>query len=618
MSRLVLDVESDGLLPELTTLHSLVLRDVATNDIVASCSHHEGPSIEHGLTLAANADVVYAHNGIDFDTRAIQKVYPRWQMRGKLRDTLVIARMRFAHIKDTDYQRFRQKKLPGKLIGSHSLKAWGYRLGMLKGTFGEDADWATWSPEMQRYCELDTDVTRALVLHLRKSRLAPESIETEHELAHYLVKQEENGVVFDLASALDLRGTLAEKRQELEVQLQGMFKPWYRKGKEFTPKVNNTKLGYVKGRTQTKIILTHFKPSSRQHIADRLVRVYGWKPDAWTPGGQPQLDDDTIEALDLPAAQPLVDYLLVSKRLGQIADGKQAWLKHIVEQPEGHYLIHGRVNQGGTVTHRASHSNPNLGQVPRTGSPYGEECRALFGVPEGWLMLGADASGLELRCLAHYMARWDGGAYGRTVVEGNNEDGTDVHSVNRDALGLEGSEGRNLTKTFVYALLYGSGDENLGRVLNPALSGAKAKALGKKYRARLMKGLPALDRLTAAVKQKAKRGYLQAIDGRRVYVRSDHAALNSLLQSAGAIICKRWIVEANRRLTAEFGPQGWDGQWAAMLWVHDEIQLAVRPDIAERAARIVVESIEHMTEHFKFRVPLTGEAKLGRTWAETH
>jgi DNA polymerase I-like protein with 3'-5' exonuclease and polymerase domains len=228
-------------------------------------------------------------------------------------------------------------------------------------------------------------------------------------------------------------------------------------------------------------------------------------------------------------------------------------------------------------------------------------------------MLGADASGLELRCLAHYMARWDGGTYGDIVVNG------DIHSANRDALGLEGKPGRDVAKRFIYAFLYGAGDPLLGWILDSKLTERQAKKAGKELRAKFLAGLPALAKLIDAVKTQAlTNGYLTVLDGRRIAVRHEHAALNSLLQTAGALVCKYWGVEFSRRLTERYGPQGWDGQWAALLWIHDEYQMAVRPVIAEDAAEIVVASIRHMTDHFKFRCPLTGEAKLGGTWAETH
>jgi DNA polymerase I-like protein with 3'-5' exonuclease and polymerase domains len=247
----------------------------------------------------------------------------------------------------------------------------------------------------------------------------------------------------------------------------------------------------------------------------------------------------------------------------------------------------------------------------------------LGGVP--WIQMGADASGLELRCLAHYMARYDNGAYARTVVEGTQDEGTDPHSITRDTHGLGefGKKGRDVAKTWIYAWLYGAGDEKLGLILSevlcPGANEKRLKALGAESRAKFLKRLPALSYVVEAVQHAARtRGYVKLIDGRRALCRAEHSALNTLLQGTGAVLFKRAIVEFASRMTAQFGPQGWDGRWAALIWYHDEIQVALQKIIAEQAQAIAVASVEHMTEHYSFRCPLTGEAKLGHNWAECH
>jgi DNA polymerase I-like protein with 3'-5' exonuclease and polymerase domains len=285
-----------------------------------------------------------------------------------------------------------------------------------------------------------------------------------------------------------------------------------------------------------------------------------------------------------------------------------------VHPATGIHHIHGRVKQNHAATHRASHVSPNVAQVPKVGSPYGAECRELWHVPVGWVQIGADASGLELRCLAHYMGRWDGGAYGREVIGG------DIHTVNQKAAGLAT---RNEAKTFIYAWLYGEGDEARGaKFLPKTATSAQKRRKGKKVSEDFLKGLPALAKLKAMVTSKLTQnggpGYMLLPDQRRVYIRQEHSALNYLLQGAGAIICKRWIVTFNRKLIAEFGQQGWTGKWAALGWIHDEVQLAVRPEIATRVQEILVESIRHMTQHFNWRCPLDGEAKVGANWKDCH
>jgi DNA polymerase I-like protein with 3'-5' exonuclease and polymerase domains len=352
----------------------------------------------------------------------------------------------------------------------------------------------------------------------------------------------------------------------------------------------------------------------------------------FTDSGKPQVDENAVRGLPYPIIPDLLEYLLLDRRLGQLAEGKEAWFKHATDTRAlggmitGMFHIHGSCNPGGTVTHRCSHAYPNLGQVPKVGKPWGEECRALYTVPEGWVQMGADESGLELRCLAHYMGKYDNGVYARTIVEGNNADKTDIHSVNQRALGLPDepadgrtTKGRDAIKTYFYAYLYGAGDLKLGKILYPGKSETQQQKLGAASRKRFLGGLPALKLLTDELDKKVReQGYLRLPDGRLAYIRHAHAALNTLLQGAGAVISKRWTVEFSDRMTARFGPQGWNGKWAALGFIHDEIQVAVRPEIQEEACLIAVEAARYITEVFQWRCPLDGEAKLGGNWKETH
>jgi DNA polymerase-1 len=324
--------------------------------------------------------------------------------------------------------------------------------------------------------------------------------------------------------------------------------------------------------------------------------------------------------LHYPPVVLLQEYLTVDKRLGQLAEGKEAWLRHFRLDPRtGLQHIYGRVLQNGTITHRAAHAKPNLGQVPKVGSPYGADCRELFTVPAGWVMVGADASGLEARCLGHYVARYDNGAYADLLLKG------DVHTANQKAFGLpdgvdkNGRKFRDRAKTGYYAWLFGAGPDKMGKTCYPEKPAKQWKQIGLTLIKRMLSSAPGLEYLIDKLQPKVKSpGYLTSLDERRVYVRHSHAVLNSLIQCAGAVICKRWIVVFNRRLVAELGPQGWDGKWAALGWIHDEVQLAVRPEYVEQVKNILVESIESLTDHFKFRCPLTGEAKVGGNWKETH
>jgi hypothetical protein len=625
LRHVVFDVETNGLLEESTRVHSLVVRDMESDSLLSCANGEPGyEPIERGLSLLSEAEKLYAHNGISFDYPMLQKLYPGFTIKGTLLDTYVTASMRWAHIKESDFARHRKGRLPGNLIGSHKLEAWGYRLGVKKVGV-EIEDWSQWTPLMQSRCESDTAITKALVQRIRAAGVSAEAIETEHELAVYLSQQERNGWPFDVKNAVDLQGQLAGKRQTISNGLIEFFGSWLvRDGKERVPKRDNKKTGIVAGCSYSKLKLVEFNPASHDHIANRLTKLYGWTPSEFTASGKPMVDVNVMKGLTYPPVSQLQEYLLLEKRLGQIVEGKEAWLKHITkERIEGGKItglshVHGRVIQNKAITHRAAHAKPNVAQVPKVGNPYGAECRALWHVPDGWVQLGSDASGLELRILAHYMAKWDDGAYVKVLLEG------DVHSVTQEALieylgSLDKKVGRDRAKTFFYAFLYGAGDVKLGKILVPGKSEKEHKHIGAHARSLFVNKLTALGYLVEAIQRKANKcGYLNLIDGRRCYIRHEHAALNSLIQGTGAVICKRWIVHFNRAFQREFGPQGWRNQWAALGWIHDEVQIALRPAIQEPASQIIVQEIRALTDHYHFRCPLDGEAKIGRNWKETH
>ena len=389
-------------------------------------------------------------------------------------------------------------------------------------------------------------------------------------------------------------------RDRLEVVLKETFKPWTVTLPDFIPKRANKTLGYLAGVPVPRVKTVMFNPRSRPHIANRITALYGWVPEKFTDAGAPQVDEEVMKDLPYPEAPLLTEYLMVSKRLGQLSEGDNAWMKLVTKGK-----IHGSINQNGAVTGRATHSRPNISQVPSGSSEYGEECRALFTVPPGWTLVGADASGLELRCLAHYMARWDSGAYGEALLNG------DIHTVNQKAAGLPT---RANAKTFIYGFLYGAGDAKVGQIV-----GGTAVD-GKKLKTKFLKGLPALKYLKEAVQLKAKNdGCLRGLDGRSIHIRSSHAALNTLLQSAGALVCKQWVVTLESHLRSKGMAHGWEGDYALCAWSHDEVQIACRtPEIAYEVAKVAMESVTEVGELFNFRCRLNGEAKQGTTWAMTH
>ena len=458
---LLFDIETDGLLnpiynkdgtvtPPLSKVHCLVTIDADTGAV----NRYHGDDIEsHGLPALASADALGGHNIIKFDLPALERIYGWKYEHGDIYDTLIVSKLGFADIKDADLKLYKKSLLPGKLIGSHSLKAWGYRLDCRKGTYAEDTEdcWETWSQAMEDYCEQDVRVTQMLYWTLQKKDLPPLAVWLEHEFCKIIVRQEQRGVGFDFEAAEVLLSDLLDQREKAGRKLKELFGSWEVELKPLIPKRDNKARGYVKGVPVRKFKTVAFNPASRDHIANRLMALHGWKPQEFTEGGKPKVDEKIISKLPYPEVPTILDYLLLDKRLGQLSEGDNAWLKLVrlrgyTKQGKRIARIHGSVNTGGAVTGRCTHAYPNLAQVPAAKSRYGKECRTLFIPTEGMTLVGCDASGLELRCLAHYMARWDNGKYGHTVASGKQEDGTDIHSVNQRAAGLPT---RDDAKTFI-------------------------------------------------------------------------------------------------------------------------------------------------------------------------
>ncbi|HEL3156943.1 TPA: DNA polymerase [Stenotrophomonas maltophilia] len=610
---LVFDCETNGLLDELDTIHCISLQEVdetgaPRGPILSANDHGTGEmTVRQAVERLKKAKRVVGHNIAGFDIPAIAKVFPDFKVQAYF-DTLLMSTLVYPDLKDRDFKARKKQGanpvLPGKLIGRHALEAWGYRLGRWKGDYAAQMaargldPWAQWSQEMDDYCDQDVAVTQALFALLMSKGLPTEAIELEQAVAPILSRQQRYGYLFDQEKARELECILVSRRTALEAELRKVIPPWKVVKRKFVPKRDDKRRGYVKGVEVTTYKDVVFNPASRQHIADRLTAMYGWQPQEFTEKGQPKIDEEVLGALKFPIIPLLLEHFIVNKRLGQLAEGDEAWLKAIKKDGR----IHGSVNQNAAVTGRMTHSKPNIAQVPKCGVPYGKECRSLFCVPTGKLQVGADASGLELRCLAHFMAKHDGGEYAKVILEG------DIHSVNQSAAGLPT---RDNAKTFIYAFLYGAGDAKLGSIVG------KGRQAGAKLRSKFLAGLPALEKLVRGVKKRAaEKGYLIGLDGRKLHIRSDHAALNTLLQSAGALVMKKALVILDADLQAAGLVPGVHYEFLAN--VHDEWQIEVDEDKAEFVGKTAQAAIRKAGDHFGFRCPLDGEFKIGRNWAETH
>jgi DNA polymerase-1 len=574
---LVFDIETDDL--NATTIWCIVAVD--ENDKVYT---FDPSQIDEGIKLLQSADKLIGHNIIGFDIPVIKKLKGiDLYHADKVIDTLVLSRL------------FKPTRESG-----HGLEAWGYKLNVRKQ---DKPDFENYSKEMLTYCTQDVILNKRLFDFLKKESagFSKESINIEHEITQILTQQKDNGFKFDLKQATELVSILNEKLKQVEHTVQEVFKPRWVDVKKVTPKLRKdgtlSKVGLTDYEYEEILQTKNYKPfmrkaleefnlGSRKQIGEYLIK-FGWKPNKFTPTGQPIVDEGTLKKIThIHEAKLIADYLLYQKRIAQI----NSW----IEAVENDDRVHGSVISTGTITGRMSHRNPNMAQVPSVSSEYGKECRACWTVDEGNVLLGVDASGLELRMLAHYM---DDKEYTNAILNG------DIHTTNQKLAGLKS---RDQAKTFIYALIYGAGDEKIGTIIGGS------RAAGKKLRERFLSSLPAYKSLKERVDRAAEKGFLKGLDGRKILLRHKHAALNTLLQGGGAIVMKKALCILDKRLRQ----CGVDFKFVANI--HDEWQIEVKECQANRVGQLAVQSIVDAGTYFNMRCPLDGEFKIGGSWDVTH
>jgi DNA polymerase I len=607
--RLAFDIEADGLLDTVAKIHCIVVADLDRDEITEYGQTEITAALEH----LGRAAYLTGHNICGYDLAVLQRLYGWTPVPDcTVVDTLIVSRLIFPHIAELDDRVGAiTKQTFGKLRGRYSIEAWGVRLGIVKP--GTDIDWSTWSPEMQERCVGDVRICKALWHILQPDSYSQDAIKLEHRAAEICERISAVGVPFDSDAARRLEQQWRARRGPLEVKLAQQFP--------------GTKL------------------TSRPQLGT-LLEKRGWVPVKRTAKTkQPKIDDELLETI--PAVYPeftgLSEYLLLGRRLAGLSTGKEAWLKRVCDDGR----IHGSVIHIGTPHSRAKHMAPNLAAVPnpKKGKPFGTECRALFRPSDGWVFVAADQTSLQDRGLAHYLSPHDGGAYIKTFIEG-----TDTHWRSAINLGLvpEGTERdkdnkvhtaiREGAKRFRYAFLYGAQAPTAGHIifdttrsiqqldgtsdLHPQFFGLGAhpgestlRQAGKKALKRFIDGTPGLAHLQQKLQEHAaKHGHLPGLDGRLVPVRALYTALNYIVTSSEAVICKRWMVQVYDELHARFR-YGWDGDVVIVLWVHDELVACCRPEIANQVGEIMVRHARQAGTFYGFRTPLDADYKIGRSWA---
>ena len=542
--RAIVDIETDAI--DATVIHCIVARDYDNGTEWSWV----GEECHEFVSWAKNVEQFIMHNGISFDAPVLNRLIGSTIQLRQIRDTLIESQL-FNPVRE----------------GGHSLKAWGERLSDTKIEFKE---FDCYTPEMLEYCKQDVRLTHKVAQQLDKEgvKFSTKSIRLENCVRAIVDQQEKNGFTLNLRGAMMLLSELQEEEEGLVATATEMFPP-----KELQLK---TKIKYIP-----------FNIASRKQIAERLM-AKGWKPTKHTDKGNVIVNEETLSHIKMPEAQMFSRFFLLQKRTGML----KSWIKECHDDNK----VRGRVMTLKTITGRMAHNSPNMAQVPASYSPYGKEFRSLWTIsdPDNYNLVGTDASGLELRCLAHYMKDKE---YIHEVVNG------DVHTANMKMAGLTN---RDQAKTFIYAFLYGAGPAKIGKVVG---GGA---AQGRQLIESFLSNMPALKRLRTQVTEAATQGSIKGLDGRWLQIRSEHAALNTLLQGAGAIICKEWLVQMTKQINEMKLNVKLVGS------IHDEYQFEVSIEDTPQFCKITKQAILDTEKILGVICPLDSEYKVGKTWAETH
>ena len=545
MSQVILDIETNGLTPD--TIWCVVCQEVGSDEFTVFTD----ADTFNIYMDEKNYDKIIGHNIISFDAPILRRLWGAHLPHKKLFDTMLLS----------------QIANPIREHG-HSLGAWGW---VLKSPKGNHADWNNYSQEMLDYCKIDVALTQKVYVHLREELrgFSLECIQLEHDVKKITTEQEQHGFYLNQLYTMDLVSKLDKRLVEIRTELQ----------KTFPPKRIETQL-----KTKLKVEMEEFNVGSRKQIAERLQEK-GWKPKHTTDKGSIIVDEKVLRTIDMPEAKLISEYLMLQKRIAQL----NSWLEALDHSYDDR--VHGQVLTLRTITGRMAHAKPNMAQVPASYSPYGSECRTCWTVPEGRVLVGIDASGLELRMLAHYMNDED---YIKELLEG------DIHSVNQKNAGLQT---RDQAKTFIYALLYGAGAKKIGSIIG------RGNKDGKKLIENFLNKTPALGALRERVLNEAGQGWVRGLDNRKLLIRSSHSALNTKLQGGGAIVMKKALVLFNSWLSEDV---------KIVANIHDEWQVECDENDGDVVGKFGVTAITKAGDHFKMKCPLTGEYKIGTNWSETH
>ncbi len=611
-------------------------------------------------------------------------------------DTLVLSRLQRPMSPYIEQFNTFKKKGWDTRLGGHSLDAWGKRLGYPKIEFDNFSEF-TW--KQLEYCDRDRDLNLKVYEYLlweqKEFNFDTRSIFIEHEAHRLLVQQSINGFTLNKERARKLQDETGELTQEYINKLHEVFPPKKVEIRKITPRYTkkpkrdeNNKIlknefketiyvNTMHGTDHNTLLanmhvdngdgtfslyrMEDFNPSSPKQVGERLMEI-GWNPRKFTATGQPSTNKEVLgEAIDYLASKvPQVEVLRKFNIVTHRNDKAKTWLE--LSKEDGR--VHGRVNHIGPWTHRCSHFDDNMANISRvqldkSGKPleglqgnYGWDSRHCWVPKEGWVLVGADASGIQLRALAHYIGDEN---YIKEVISG------DIHTVNQKAAGIKD---RPTSKTFIYAWLLGAGDEKIGLIVGVEeleyenlFERAKNEFKWNRWRhpkndhqrnqfdnllyyvtdklrsdgriadkqtaAVILKGyftkkqflenLPALRKFKEEViPQAAQQGFMVGLDGRKIWVPSEHLAMGAYLQGFEAVIMKWAMYLYQKKLREEGIP------FTQVAFVHDEVQVETPLEFSTKVGETIVWAIKEAGVMLGSKCPLDGEYKVGYSWAETH
>jgi len=621
------DLEANGLLRQATKIHCGVFKIQGEKQL-----HKFRPNqMEEMFKFLDGVDVLIMHNGIGYDFPLMEKLHG-YKFKGKKVDTLLMSRL-------LKPKRMLPFNCPNKKIGPHSIEAWGYRVGRGKP---EHNDWENFSEEMLHRCSEDVEILELVYNALMKESEGSNwrnAFLLTFELFENLQKQEEYGWLVNREHMLNCIHQLdrwiaridraVSKYLPLvlevdETKNKGEYgyikKPFLKSGK-YSESVNTWYVNcnispedvQVEG-CFSRIGFRRTNLNSNEETKDFLLQL-GWEPLEWNTNDEgertsPKLSkDDPFEGINGALGR------LVAKRVQ--CRQRKSIIEGLIESIRDDGCLASSVAnlaETGRATHRG------IVNVPGAKSFYGKQMRQIFTCKPGYVLVGTDSDSCQIRMLC---GRMNDPVYTDNVLNGRKEDGTDIHSVNMRAAGLPN---RDAAKTFFYGFLFGAGDAKVGKIVRGSA------ADGKRLKEQFLKGLPALGRLVEGLKAEWRKnakqrynpkfdrmeyydGWVTGLDGRPVFVASEHAILVYVLQSDEAIMMTKAYNLLWERLSKKYR---YKEDFGVVCWYHDEYTIECRKEIAEDVKKISEQCIVDAAEHFKIACPHVGDGKIGTDWYAIH